>query len=82
MNTRKDATEKVIAANPEDSRKSNKPKTGAGKSRAAVNSTELEWFTEELQISEADRPDSRRSAIAWRRNTWRPRSCGRSCAIS
>jgi hypothetical protein len=49
-------TEKTIEANKATTSKPTGPKTGAHKGHAAVNSTELDWFTSELQISEADRP--------------------------
>ena len=57
MKKDKTGTGKSIAPNQKSSRKSNEPKNGAGKRRAGLNPIELGWFSEELRISEEDRPE-------------------------
>jgi hypothetical protein len=57
MKIKKTVTDKVIAANRANSRKSPGPNTGAGKRRAQMNSLKHGFFARELQIAEEDRPE-------------------------
>lgn len=57
MKIKKTVTDKVIAANRANSRKSPGPNTGAGKRRAQMNSLKHGFFARELQITEEDRSE-------------------------
>jgi len=57
MKIKKTVTDKVIAANRANSRKSPGPNTDAGKRRAQMNSLKHGFFAKELQIAEEDRPE-------------------------
>jgi hypothetical protein len=57
MGIKKTVTDKTIAANGANARKSTGPKTGAGKLRARMNSLKHGFFAKELQLGEEDRPE-------------------------
>lgn len=55
MKNKKTVTDKTIAANQANARKSTGPKTGGGKNRARLNALKTGFFAKELHISEEDR---------------------------
>ena len=57
MTNRKHVTEKMIAANEANARKSTGPKTGAGKRWSRMNALKHGFFAKELNLSSEDRPE-------------------------